>query len=230
MRRLLICFCLLFLLISCDKGSNLIIEEKGFPEIAEIYLLNNLDPGFIYPENLQYMSSREVNSSVCIDISEELYSQYGAGAAPMQSAGAKNTAVTLDKPLKTHTCYSTLGRGLSIGGAGGVSPDQGFDISKINEGVFSLPFYNICMEMDKAVHRSNLILRECNQSLNQKFVFESDGKIKPMIDLDLCLTVSTNYNWYGGGYNPIFIVRDLFLSVCNPSFNKRQRWGLRPSS
>ena len=76
-------FFLLFLL-SCDKGSDLIIEEAAFPEIAEVYLLNDLDPNFVFPENLQYMASKGVNSSVCIDISETLYSPYGGGGAPMQ--------------------------------------------------------------------------------------------------------------------------------------------------
>ena len=61
-------FFLLFL-FSCDKGSDLIIEETAFPEIAEVYLLNDLDPNFVFPENLQYMASNGVNSSVCVDLS-----------------------------------------------------------------------------------------------------------------------------------------------------------------
>ena len=68
------------------------------------------------------------------------------------------------------------------------------------------------------------------QNPKQKFVFEVDGKIKPANDLSLCLTASANYDWYGGGYNPIFIIRDLFMSACNPTFTKRQSWGLRTSN
>ena len=222
-------FFLLFLL-SCDKGSDLIIEETAFPEIAEVYLLNDLDPNFVFPENLQYMASNGVNSSVCVDISENFYSQYGAGFAPMQSAAARNTSVALDRPLKTHTCHSDYNRrNVSIGGAGGVSPDQGFEVSKITDGEFSFPFYNVCMEVENIGNRSDLILRECDQNPNQKFVFEDGGKIKSANDLSLCLTASANYDWYGGGYNPIFIVRDLFMSACNPAFAKRQSWGLRTS-
>ena len=226
MRRFFVFF--LFFLLSCDKGSDLIIEETAFPEIAEVYLLNDLDPSFVFPENLQYMASNGVNSSVCIDISENFYSQYGAGFAPMQSAAARNTSVALDRPLKTHTCHSDYNRrNVSIGGAGGVSPDQGFEVSKISDGVFSFPFYSVCMEVENIGNRSDLILRECDQNPKQQFVFEGDGKIKPANDLSLCLTASANYDWYGGGYNPIFIVRDLFMSACNPAFAKRQSWGLR---
>ena len=176
------------------------------------------------------MASNGVNSSVCIDISENFYSQYGSGFAPMQSAAARNTSVALDRPLKTHTCHSDYNRrNVSIGGAGGVSPDQGFEVSKISDGEFSFPFYDVCMEVENIGNRSDLILRECDQNPNQKFVFEVGGKIKPANDLSLCLTASANYDWYGGGYNPIFIVRDLFMSACNPAFAKRQSWGLRTS-
>ena len=68
MKRFFVFF--LLFLFSCDKGSDLIIEETAFPEIGEVYLLNDLDPNFVFPENLQYMASNGVNSSVCIDISE----------------------------------------------------------------------------------------------------------------------------------------------------------------
>ena len=97
----------LFFLLSCDKGSDLIIEETSSPETTDIFLLNNLDPGFVFPENLQYMASRGVNSSVCIDIPETLYSPYGGGSAPMQGAGARSSSVALDRPLQAHTCNSS---------------------------------------------------------------------------------------------------------------------------
>tara|TARA_B100000989_G_scaffold276464_1_gene236749 strand:- start:1324 stop:1944 length:621 start_codon:yes stop_codon:yes gene_type:complete len=203
MKRFFVFF--LLFLSSCDKGTDLIIEETAFPEIAEVYLLNDLDPGFVFPENLQYMASNGVNSSVCIDISENFYSQYGSGFAPMQSAAARNTSVALDRPLKTHTCHSDYNRrNVSIGGAGGVSPDQGFEVSKISVGEFSFPFYNVCMEVENIRNRSDLILRECDQNPNQKFVLVDGGKIKPANDLNFCLTASANYDWYGGGIQPYF--------------------------
>ena len=37
---------------------------------------------------------------------------------------------------------------------------------------------------------SGLILRECDKNPKQQFVFEDDGKIKPVNDLGLCLTAS----------------------------------------
>mgnify|MGYP003310538477 FL=1 len=114
--------------------------------------------------------------------------------------------------------------------SGGVSADQGFDVSKISKGEFNLPFYNVCVEVESVGTSSRLILRECDQNPKQQFVFEEDGKIKQVDDLGLCLTASADYGWYGGGYKPIYIVRDLFMSACNPSLSERQSWGLRLSN
>ena len=238
----LLCFFLLFLL-SCDRGDDLIIEEINSLETAEIYLLNNLDPGFVYPENLQYISSREVKSSVCLDINRHIDASITRPAVPPivdpsnPTASTPNTLMPqnndggLDKPLRAHTCHSEQ-IGTLMGGdfeSGGISTDQGFDVSKITKGEFNLPFYNVCMEVESVGSSSRLILRECDQNPKQQFVFEGDGKIKRVDDLGLCLTASADYGWYGGGYKPIYIVRDLFMSACNPSLSERQSWGIRRS-
>jgi len=200
----------------------------SFPETAEIYLLNNLDPGFVYPEELQYMSSREVKSSVCLDINAHLAVSITRPSVPAIVDPSNPTAVTpnaqalqnndgvLDKPLRAHTCHSEQHQGNLLGGdfeSGGISSDQGFDVSKISKGEFNLPFYNVCMEGDK--------------NPKQQFVFEDDGKIKQVNDLGLCLTASGSYSWYGGGYTPIYIVRDLYMTACNPTISERQSWGIR---
>ena len=237
-----LCF-FLFFLLSCDKGSDLIIEETSNPAIAEIYLLNNLDPSFVYPENLQYMSSREVKSSVCLDINRHIDVSITRPATPPvvdpgnpnagtpNSQASQNNDTGLGKPLQGHTCHSEQNRNL-LGGdfeSGGVSSDQGFDVSKISKGEFNLPFYNLCMEVESVGSSSRLILRECDKNPKQQFVFEDDGKIKQVNDFNLCLTASADYSWYGGGFKPIMIVRALSMSACNPSVAKRQSWGLRPS-
>jgi hypothetical protein len=243
MKRLLFLF--VFFLSSCDKDSDLNVEEAGLPETAEIYLLNDLDPGFVYPEILQYMSSREVKSSVCLDINAHINASITRPSVPAIVDPSNPTSATpntqtpqnndgvLDKPLRAHTCHSEQHQGNLLGGdfeSGGVSADQGFDVSKINKGEFNLPFYNVCMEVENVGSSSRLILRECDQNPKQQFVFEDDGKIKQVDDLGLCLTASAAYDWYGGGYVPIYIVRDLFMSACNPSLSERQSWGLRLSN
>jgi len=61
--------------------------------------------------------------------------------------------------------------------------DQGFDVSKISKGEFNLPFFNVCMEAENVGSSSGLILRGCDKNPKQQFVFEDDGKIKPLMIL-----------------------------------------------
>ena len=233
-------FCVLVFFSSCSKGSDVDAVEMSFPETAEIYLLNNLDPGFVYPENLQYLSSREVKSSVCLDINAHIDVSITRPSVPAivdpsnptatpNTQASQNNDAGLDKPLRAHTCHSEQINTLFAGDfeSGGISSDQGFDVSKISKGEFKLPFYNVCMEVENVGSSSGLVLRECDKNPKQQFVFEDDGKIKPVNDPGLCLTTSADYDWYGGGYKPIYIVRDLFMSACNPAFSERQSWGLR---
>ena len=232
MRVLPVLLSSLILLSSCSKGSSVGVEEPDdvsvYPETAEIYLLSNLDPGFVYPDFLQYMSSQEVNSSVCIDIAEEFNSKSArTGGAPMQSAASKNVDVDLDEPLQAHACHSDFNTLFT--GPSAVSSDQGFDVSKISTGEFKLPFYNVCMEVERTGQYSDLILRECDKNPKQQFVFEGDGKIKPVNDLSLCLTASGDYR-EGGGGSPVHLIRDLSLSACDTSFSSRQSWGIRSSN
>ena len=131
------------------------------------------------------------------------------------------TSADVNKALQTHSCYSYQGS---------ISVDQGFDVYKISNGEFNLPFFNVCMGVESADSSSGLILSGCDKNPKQQFVFEDDGKIKQVNDLSLCLTTSADYGWYGGGYKPIYIVRDLFMSACNPAFSERQSWGLRSAN
>ena len=233
-------FSSLILFSSCGKGSDVDVVEMSFPETAEIYLLNNLDPGFVYPEELQYMSSREVKGSVCLDINAHIDVSITRPSVPAIVDPSNPAAITpntpasqnndggLNKPLRAHTCHSEQ-IGKVLGGdfeSGGVSSDQGFDVSKISTGEFKLPFYNVCMEVENVGSSSGLVLRECDKNPKQQFVFEDDGKIKPVNDLSLCLTASDDYR-EGGGGSPVHLIRDLSLSACDTFFSSRQSWGIR---
>ena len=235
-------FCVLIFFSSCSKGSDVDAVEMSFPETAEIYLLNNLDPGFVYPENLQYLSSREVKSSVCLDINAHIDVSITRPSVPAivdpsnptatpNTQASQNNDAGLDKPLRAHTCHSEQINTLFAGDfeSGGISSDQGFDVSKISNGEFNLPFFNVCMEAESAESSSGLILRGCDKSPKQQFVFEDDGKIKPINDLSLCLTASGNYR-EGGGGSPVHLIRDLSLLACDTSFSSRQSWGVRSSN
>ncbi len=190
MKALPVLFSFFILLSSCSKGASVGVEEpdevSGYPETAEIYLLNNLND----------------TRGFCVDMT-----------------GYKTNA-DVNKALQTHSCYSYQGS---------VSVDQGFDVSKISNGEFNLPFFNVCMEVENVGSSSGLILRGCDKNPKQQFVFEDDGKIKPVNDLSLCLTASGDYR-EGGGGSPVHLIRDLSLSACDASFSSRQSWGVRSSN
>ena len=190
MRVLSIFFSCLIFFSSCDKQSEVDLveplEERGFTETVEVYLLNNLND----------------TRGFCIDMT-----------------GYKTNA-DVNKALQAHSCYSYQGS---------VSVDQGFDVSKISNGEFNLPFFNVCMEVESAESSSGLILRGCDKNPKQQFVFEDDGKIKPVNDLSLCLTASGDYR-EGGGGSPVHLIRDLSMSACDESLSTRQSWGFRSSN
>ena len=190
MRVLSVLFSCLIFFSSCDKQAEVDVveplEEMGFVETAEVYLLNNLND----------------SRGFCIDMT-----------------GYK-TSADVNKALQTHSCYSYQGS---------ISVDQGFDVSKISNGEFNLPFFNVCMEVESADSSSGLILSGCDKNPKQQFVFEDDGKIKPVDNLSLCLTASDSYR-EGGGGSPVHLIRDLSLSACDASFSSRQNWGIRSSN
>ena len=127
------------------------------------------------------------------------------------------TNADVNKSLQAHSCYSYQGE---------ISVDQGFDINKIYNEEFYIPYFKVCMELDKLEQSSALKLNSCDKNNNQKFILQSDGKIQPKSDLNLCLTVSENFS-EGGGGSPVHLIRTLYLEDCNDALSSYQKWGIR---
>ena len=81
--------------------------------------------------------------------------------------GYKSSA-NIDRGLQAHTCYSYQGS---------VAVDQGFDAKKLNDNTFYIPEFNVCMEVERAEAGSSLILKACNDTQPQKFIFNDSGTI-----------------------------------------------------
>ena len=133
--------------------------------------------------------------------------------------GSKSNA-DINKGLQSHTCYSYQGE---------VSVDQGFDYDKINDNEFYIPFFKVCMEAEKIEKSSRLLLNKCDKNQKQQFVFQADGKIQLLSNLDFCLTVSKNFR-KGGGGNPVHLIRDLSLQLCEDKLSSQQKWGIRQNN
>ena len=133
--------------------------------------------------------------------------------------GYKNNS-DVNKSLQAHTCYSYQGE---------ISVDQGFDKAKIDNEEFYIRHFNKCMEADGIEKSSTLRLNSCDKNINQKFILQSDGKIQPKSNLNLCLTVSENFR-EGGGGNPLHLIRALNLGNCDDKLSSRQKWGIRKAN
>tara|TARA_B110000444_G_C18851562_1_gene606115 strand:- start:11423 stop:11992 length:570 start_codon:yes stop_codon:yes gene_type:complete len=183
---------------------------KVFATISLFIACNNSSENFseqtlLSPETVEVYLLDSLNDSrgFCIDI-----------------VGSKTNA-DIDKGLQTHSCYSYQGQ---------ISIDQGFDRVKIDENEFYIPFFNVCMEAEKIEDLSNLNLKTCDGNEKQKFILQNDGKIQPLTNFNLCLTVSDSYR-EGGGGSPVHLIRNLSLQFCNDtsSSSSRQKWGVRKS-
>ena len=127
------------------------------------------------------------------------------------------TNADINKGLQVHSCYSYQGE---------ISVDQGFDKSRIDDNEFYITLFKACMEAVKIEKSSRLELKNCDKNQKQEFVFQNDGKIQPLSNLNLCLTASENFR-EGGGGNPVHLIRDLSLQICDDTFSSRQKWSFR---
>lgn len=127
------------------------------------------------------------------------------------------TNADINKGLQVHSCYSYQGE---------ISVDQGFDKSRIDDNEFYIPLFKVCMEAVKIEKSSRLELKNCDKNQKQEFIFQNDGKIQPLSNLNLCLTASENFR-EGGGGNPVHLIRDLSLQICDDTFSSRQKWSFR---
>ena len=162
----------------------------GLEDAVQIYLLDYLDTQLAVWD---WAPNNQSPSGYCIDrtyyntnASKENYSQPffedSAFLAPKIRGGrGSNSPNQEQRFLQAHTCYPNFGS---------VSVHQGFDVFVIKNKLLKFSFYNDCVEAVETRHSSSIILQECDKNPKQQFVFESDGKIKPVDDLSLCLTVS----------------------------------------
>ena len=165
---------------------------------------NNVQQPILNPETVEVYLLNTLNDSrgYCIDM-----------------MGYKNNS-DVNKSLQAHTCYSYQSE---------ISVDQGFDKVKINNEEFYIRYFNVCMEAEEIKKSSTLRLNSCDKNINQKFILQSDGKIQPKSNLNLCLTVSENFR-QGGGGNPLHLIRTLNLENCDNKLSSRQKWGIRKAN
>ena len=123
--------------------------------------------------------------------------------------------------LQTHSCYSYRGQ---------LAVDQAFDADRIPDGTFQIIEFNLCMTARDLSTGSKLGLKPCKGRDTQRFEYQSNGKIKSLAVPGNCVTAGEGPSRHGGGGDPVHLIRDLTLEVCDRSSDDRQKWRLHESA
>ncbi|MDD9997034.1 MAG: ricin-type beta-trefoil lectin domain protein [Rhodospirillaceae bacterium] len=123
--------------------------------------------------------------------------------------------------LQTHSCYSYQGQ---------LGVDQAFDADGIPDAVFRLIEFDLCMTATGLSAGSEFALEPCDGSDNQRFEHRPNGKIMSLAAPGNCVTAGEGPSRHGGGGDPVHLIRDLTLEVCDGSRDNRQQWRLRETA
>ena len=166
-----------------------------------IYLIL-LSPNIVFSEAVEIYALNQLDEyrGYCLDIK-----------------GHKLKART-NKGLQAHTCYSYQGE---------IAVDQGFDSLKLPQNQFFLPAFDVCMEAASISASAPIKLNTCNSGTLQKFEWDTKGRVHPISDIKLCLTIAQGQSRKGGGGSPVHLIRNLSLQPCSDTLGPYQLWGAR---
>jgi hypothetical protein len=123
-----------------------------------------------------------------------------------------------EEGLQTHSCYSYQGQ---------LAVDQAFDADQIPDGIFRIIDFDLCMTLTGTSAGSKFALEPCDGGALQQFEHRDNGRVMAKAAPGNCATASEGPSRHGGGGEPVHLIRDLTLEVCDPSRDTRQQWRLR---
>ena len=110
--------------------------------------------------------------------------------------------------------------------------DAIFSAARTEESEIFMPDYDLCLEATSVEPGSTVRLANCTGDVTQEWDF-SDATIKPVANIDLCLTVSPDAGELTGGgrlFPTRYKSRDIYLQTCATSPTddvvSRQKWDL----
>ncbi len=126
-----------------------------------------------------------------------------------------------EEGLQTHSCYSYQGQ---------LAVDQAFDADQIPDGIFRLIEFDLCMTLTGTSTGSKFALEPCDGSDLQEFEHRANGRVVAAAAPGNCVTAGEGPSRHGGGGDPVHLIRDLTLEVCDGSRASRQQWRLRDAA
>ena len=137
-------------------------------------------------------------------------------------AAGHQTRAIMAGGVHGHTCYSYEGRGNYR-----VAADQGFLAKEIKSKTrFNLAAFNHCLTLSAPQENSWIALKPCDNSPEQGFRMEKNGRIVSSSMPHLCITLGA-VTLPGGGGSPVHQLRNLTMQRCVDDKSKLQRWRLR---
>jgi hypothetical protein len=165
--------------------------------------------------SMLFMSAALADRTVEVTLIEHLPDE--ARGWCIDAAGHQVNAI-MEGGVHGHTCYSYEDKGIAV--------DQGFSEDGIAEGYFRLVEFDHCMSMSIDKPDSWIALTPCDGRKEQQFEMTDDGRIISMANPELCITLGLDVV-FGGGGNPIHIIRTATLDTCSEDKAIYQKWRVR---
>ncbi len=119
--------------------------------------------------------------------------------------------------LQAHTCYSYKGK---------LGADQAFDPAAIEEGIFRVVAFDVCMTLPNTASDTKLTLESCNGTEQQQFKLGETGNISPVSAPSMCLTAGQDTTFGRNGKSP-HQIKVLSLQPCQSDIDGHQQWRMR---
>ena len=69
--------------------------------------------------------------------------------------------------------------------------------------------------------------KKCRDDQLQRFKWDNEGRIHPISDMNLRLTIAKGEPKKGGGGSPVHVILNIRLKYCSDTLQSFQRWGKR---
>lgn len=180
--------------------------------MLKVFMVLNLSIALFIPFSVQ---ADEPNKLVEVTLVSKLDEDRGYC---LDIAGGKGRDAPLDKGLQAHTCYNYTGA---------ILEDQGFDAIQIEQGLFRISYFDVCMTVSEIIDGSAISLAKCAGLITQRFQLQPNGQLVIQADQNLCITVNSLEKKEGRGGSPIHVMRPLSLESCDVTKNDYQLWSIQ---
>lgn len=123
--------------------------------------------------------------------------------------------VNISRSLTVHTCKEGIWH-----------QDELFDVTAISQGLLKMTAYNLCVEAISLMNNTELVLKSCNQTNMQNWLYR-DYRLILKSDMKKCLTIGSEPSRLTRGGQRLkskHVARSLVITDCSEQAFTRQMW------